>query len=376
MHPLGERSRGQEVSPVLREDDAGGRLVHAVTGAPDALHAARDRGRRLDLDHEIDRSHVDAELERAGRHQRPEPPGLQIVLDAKPLLACDRPVMRVRQLFTRQIVQRVRDALREPAAVDEDERRAVLAHELEEPRVDRRPDARAPIGPRGRPAAELERLAEACHVLDRHLDGELERLSMAGIDDAHRARAVGLEPTEESSDLVQRALRRGESDALEAPTREALEPFQREREMRAALGRDDGVDLVDDDALDVAECLARGRREHEVERLGRGDEDVGRRLAEARPLPGGRVAGADRDARRADRQTKPFSSVRDTRDRRAQIALDVDGERLERRHIQDPAPASFRRRRREHQLWISSNAVWRMFARCHAAGGLLALVSL
>jgi hypothetical protein len=35
-----------------------------VSAAADALQSAGDRGRRLDLDHQIDRAHVDAKLER------------------------------------------------------------------------------------------------------------------------------------------------------------------------------------------------------------------------------------------------------------------------------------------------------------------------
>ena len=40
---------------------------------------------------------------------------------------------------------------------------------------------------------------------------------------------------------------------------EALEPLEAQREVRAALGAGDGVDLVDDHVLDAAEHLARLR---------------------------------------------------------------------------------------------------------------------
>ena len=60
--------RLEQVAAVLREDAAPLlSLAHAVPGAADALQAARDRARRLDQEHEVDRAHVDAELERAGR---------------------------------------------------------------------------------------------------------------------------------------------------------------------------------------------------------------------------------------------------------------------------------------------------------------------
>ena len=54
-----------------------------------------------------------------------------------------------------------------------------------------------------------------------------------------------------------------------------VEPLEREREVRAALGAGERVDLVDDHGLDAAQGLARRRREHEEEGLGRRDEDLG-----------------------------------------------------------------------------------------------------
>ena len=77
-----------------------------MTGSPDALHAARDRRRRLDLDHQIDRAHVDAELERARGDEGRQAAGLEVILDAQALLARDRAVMRVDELFAGELVER------------------------------------------------------------------------------------------------------------------------------------------------------------------------------------------------------------------------------------------------------------------------------
>ena len=44
---------------------------------------------------------------------------------------------------------------------------------------------------------------------------------------------------EETGDFFERALRGGEADALEAASGEMFEAFERERKMRAALGRND-----------------------------------------------------------------------------------------------------------------------------------------
>ena len=56
-------------------------LAHAVAGAADALQPARDRARRLDQQHEVDRAHVDAELERAGRDDAAQRRRLERLLD-------------------------------------------------------------------------------------------------------------------------------------------------------------------------------------------------------------------------------------------------------------------------------------------------------
>ena len=73
-------------------------LVDAVTGASDALQAARDGLGRLDLQHEVDGAHVDAQLERAGGHQAGQLAGLEQLLDLGALLARERAVVRARDL--------------------------------------------------------------------------------------------------------------------------------------------------------------------------------------------------------------------------------------------------------------------------------------
>src|SRR5947207_3632749 len=107
----------------------------------------------------------------------------------------------------------MREPLGEPPAVDEDDRALVGPDELEDPRMDRGPDARPHVAVRGGATGlvlEREHLAEAAHVLDGHHDLELERLARARIDD--RDLAVRPYPTEETGDRVERPLRRAESD--------------------------------------------------------------------------------------------------------------------------------------------------------------------
>jgi hypothetical protein len=78
---------------------------------------------------------------------------------------------------------------------------------------------------------------------------------------------------------------------------ESVEAFEGEGEMGASLVVGDGVDLVDDDGLDAGEVEARlACGEQDVERLGRGDEDVRRMLEHREAVLGERVAGADAGA--------------------------------------------------------------------------------
>ena len=71
-----DHGRLDQVVAVLREELAPARLAHLVAGPADALQAARHRAGRLDLDDEVDGAHVDAELERAGGDQALEAPRL------------------------------------------------------------------------------------------------------------------------------------------------------------------------------------------------------------------------------------------------------------------------------------------------------------
>ncbi len=93
-----------------------------MPGAADALHPRRDRRRRLHLHHEVDRAHVDPELEAARRHQRREAPGLELLLDLEPLLTGDAAVMRLDELLAGQLVEARGKPLGQPPRVHEDQR--------------------------------------------------------------------------------------------------------------------------------------------------------------------------------------------------------------------------------------------------------------
>ena len=269
--------------------------------------------------------------------------GLELLLDLEPLLPGDRPVVGADELLAGELVEALGEPLREAAAVGEHDRAAVRADELQDPGVDRGPDARAHLAAEDRAAGLLvlrQHLAEPRHVLHGHDDLELERLAGAGIDD--RDLAALARPAEEPRDGLERALRGAEADALEGPRpavrrrgrAQPLEALEAQRHVGAALRPGDRVDLVDDDLLDAAQDLAGLAREQEVQALGRRDEDVRRMPDEVAPLVRRRVAGParDRDPRRLHAQA--LRGERDPGERRAEVALHVVGERLERGDVQ------------------------------------------
>ena len=331
FHALGDHRRAHEVAPVLREYPSTRRFAHAMAGASDALEAAGNGRRRLDLHHEVDGTHVDAELEARGGHQRRQLARLQRVLDLEPLLARDRPVVGPHELLARELVEPRRQPLRKAAGVDEDQGRAVLSDQVEQHRGDGRPDRVAGLGivARGLPGL--------AHVLDRDDHLQLERLADAGVDDAHRPRAPVALAAEEPGDLVERPLRGRQPDALRRLRAEPLEPLQRERQVRAALGAGHGMDLVDDHVLDGRQHLPGARREHQVERLGSGDEHVGRVTHDVAPVGLRRVARAGGDAKGPHLLAPALRLDGDPRERSPQVALDVVGERLQRRDVEHAA---------------------------------------
>src|SRR6185437_17139691 len=101
-----------------------------------------------------------------------------------------------------------------------------------------------------------DRAADVREIFDRRLDGEGESLDQTAIDDPawarldHCRRCVArggwLHANEKARDLVERPLRRRESDALRGARGEAFEALEGEREMRTALCPRDRVNLVDD----------------------------------------------------------------------------------------------------------------------------------
>ncbi len=80
---------------MLREEGGTADLAHLVPGSADALQPGGGRRRGLDLDHEVDRAHVDAELETARRDDAAQHAGLEFFFDLGALLLRHRAVVRL-----------------------------------------------------------------------------------------------------------------------------------------------------------------------------------------------------------------------------------------------------------------------------------------
>ena len=384
-HALGDDRGVQHVAAVLGEQRGTADLADLVSRATHALQSGCGGGRGLHLDHEVDRAHVDAELEAARRDDAAQHARLELLLDDRPLLLGDRAVVRLgehrirsggrtglrhhgrgwslslskggrRQVesdpFAVDLVQPPGEALGEAARIGEHDRRAVLQDLVDDRLFDVRPDGSRHLGVLAeRVRAEVVRALGAGrsgrlvgagrrgrgeHVLDRHHDLQIE-----GLRGGRRHDLDGLCAAEEPRHLVDRAHGRAEADALHGGlgpgcASQLVEPLEADREMGAALGRGDRVHLVDDDRVHVAQGVAGPAREHEVQRFGRGDEDVRRIHDQPATVRRGRVARAHAHRHGGCRDPEPTGGLADADERRAEVALHIDAEGLERRDVEDP----------------------------------------
>ena len=245
--------------------------------------------------------------------------------------------MRQHELFAGQLVEPAAHPLREASRVDEDQGGPMRPDELEQGGIDVGPDGVALL----RPGILICALGQVGEVLDRHDHLEVERLPRSCVGDRH----VAANATKEGGDGRERSLRRRQPDPLRLDVGQRAEPLERDGQMRAALRAGHGVDLVDDHVFDPAQRLAGLAGQEQVERLGRGDEDLGR---VARQLParvGGSVAGARGDTHLGQLQCQPLRGAANAGEGSSQVALHVVGERLERRDVEDAQPPLARPRR-------------------------------
>ena len=141
---------------------------------------------------------------------------------------------------------------------------------------------------------------------------------------------------QEARDLVDRLLRRRQADPHQRPRAQRLQPFERQREVAAALAGRERVDLVDDHAARRRQhAPARVRAEQHVQRLRRRHQDVRRPAQALAALLRRRVAGADGGADLDVGQAGRGELGADAGERRLEVEPDVVRQRLQRRHVDD-----------------------------------------
>ena len=140
-HPSRNYRSFQQIAAVLRIEDSLARLTHTVASTADALQPTRDRARRFDLDDEVDRPHVDAELQAASGNNCAQLATLQLIFNHHSLLARKRAVMCLHQFGVVQFVQPRRQSLGLAATIAEDDGAAMREHLLQDRGIDARPNA-------------------------------------------------------------------------------------------------------------------------------------------------------------------------------------------------------------------------------------------
>ena len=155
---------------------------------------------------------------------------------------------------------------------------------------------------------------------------------MADVDDDRRgAVAAGKELRHQLDGL----LRGGKADAHGRALEQGFEAFERKRQMRAALVVGDGVNFVHDYGVHAAQNGAAFlRRQQDVERFGRGHQNVRRTRQHRAALVHQRVAGAHADANFRHQQAALAGHLQNFAERNFQIFLDVVAEGLERRNVE------------------------------------------
>ena len=192
--------------------------------------------------------------------------------------------------------------------------------------------------------------SQIAHVGHADDDLHVKLLGHARIGDLDMTcrRLVGIAAAEEPGHLRQRSLRGRQPDPLRRLAGQFAQPLQRQRQVRAPLGGRHRVDLVDDHPPHPPQRLARLRRQHQVQRLRRGDGDVGRPGDEPPTLSSAGVARPHSHRRHMHVDAQPLGGQADAGQRRPQVLVDIDGQRPQRRQVQHPGALRTSRRRLAH----------------------------
>ena len=308
----------EQFVPRQGKDDSLGDSALPVARTPHALQQGGERSRRAQVANQVDVADVDAEFQRRRGDDGGERAGFEPLFGIEPDLARQRTVVRGGAALAESLREPVGDALGQPSRVDEHDGGAVA--------LDVGGDAVEHLGP------VLVR-GDGADVLIGHLDGKRHLALVAHVHDRAIGSAVpfsSFRADEQAGNFLDRLLRGAQADALEPRIAKGVEPLQRERQVRAALVPRHGVNLVHDDGARALQhfSAALGRQE-DVERLGRGDEDVGAFFEHEPALARRRVARAHRHADFRQLHALFLRERADLAQGFLQVFLDVVAERLQ-----------------------------------------------
>jgi hypothetical protein len=106
--------------------------------------------------------------------------------------------------------------------------------------------------------------------------------------------------------------------------------------MSAAFCPDQRMDLVNDHRIDRAQDLAGLRSQHQIQRLGRRDQDLRRMAPQPRPIFRRRITRPDGDRGLMVNSTIAIGGRPHPGQRRTEISLDIDPQGFQRRNVQHP----------------------------------------
>ncbi len=278
--PRGRLDRAEREHQVgwAREHEREPRGLPPPAGPAEPLEKRRHRGRRAELDHEVQVADVDPELEGRGAGDAERLARLRRVLGRLPHGRRDRGVVAVEGRDAP--VEEGREPLHVPPRRGEDQG-AATPHQPD----DRVAPARL-VGldrerepPWGRGGRELDELLPPAR------------------------------PREPGQHVARVADRGREADPLHGPTGRAVEPVEHGPHLDPAVGPRERVHLVDHHVPQRREAPGRrGVVEQDLERLGRDEQDVRLVVRVAPPLRGRDVA-VERGGREPARQAEPLDAV-------------------------------------------------------------------
>ena len=201
-------------------------------------------------------------------------------------------MMAADSVFAQNLAELMRQSFRQPPCVHKDQRCPMRINEFHDARVDFRP---------------LFVHADGTEVARRRFDAQIQLPLMADVNnDRHRAgRAVIRHTYQKLRDLINRPLRRRQSDSLQPARADFCQTFERQCQMRPAFVANQCVNLINDHSFDGLEHITTARaRQHQVQGFRSGHKNMWRPLDDRSPFRGRRVTRAKPDTNLWNLQTR------------------------------------------------------------------------